>query len=130
MEAEEIVINKIKSAFPNYKVLRAEEIEANPYILEETSPAQLPSHLAAFMVYVLLSFRSTGITQAYDQLLNNLSEYSKCKSPDSEHLGIWFRLAPNQRKSILSFLNHMLHNQRGNIDEEILEKIIGRWNVT
>jgi len=130
MKAEEIIINEIKAAFPDYKALQTEEIEADPYLLEKANSVQLPSYLAAFMVYVLSSFRNTGITQEYDQLLQNLNEYSKCKNPENKSLGIWFKLQLNQKKSVLAFLSHMLHNQKGNIDEEELTRIIGRWNVT
>jgi len=130
IKAEEIIIKEIKIAFPEFRVLSDQEIESNPYVLETAPKTQLPNYLVAFMVYVLSSFRNVGITQVYDQLLYNLNEYSKCKNPESENWGVWFKLEQNQRHAILAFLGHMLHNQKANIDVEELQKIIGRWRVT
>lgn len=119
MEAENIIINKIKRAFAFSSSLSHEAIESNPYKLEEGTPEEFRESLPSFMIYVLRSFREEPQSTVYMQLLFNLNEYSKSKS-----LQVIFN--NEQQTAILAFLQHLLHNQPANIDEEEIQKIINR----
>lgn len=127
VEAENLIIEKIYSAFPSRETMSDDFIESNPYLLEESSPQEARSYLPSFMTYVLKNFRQDPQSMVYLQLLFNLNEYSKCKNPDNLNLNLWFILSPAQQKAVLAFLSHLLHNQPTNFDSAGLGKIIRRW---
>lgn len=127
MNAEQIIIEKIKSAFPDNEQLTDKWIESNPYLFEELSAKQSLSYISSFMIYALKMLRVVPYSMVYTQLIYTINEYSKCKNSENTHLGFWYLLTHNQKEAILSFLNHLLHNQPSSIDEKEVHKIIKRW---
>ena len=125
MEAENIIIQKIEEAFPLRDKLTDEEIESNPYLLEESTTKESIAYLPTLMIYVLNNFRSDPQSMVYIQLIFALNEYSKIKSSNEQN--IWLTLRTLQQKAILAFLGHLHHNQPANIDSDELHKIINRW---
>jgi len=130
MESEQIIIDKICSAFTIQDAPSDEWILSNPYIFEEISVSQAISYLPAYMIFVLRNMRNDPQSVVYMQLLFTLNEYSKCKDPDNLDLGLWFLLNKSQKHAVMAFLGHILHNQHANIDEEELRIIINRWKDT
>lgn len=126
MKAESILIDNIKAAFSHLCVLEDEWIISNPYIFEEVDTRRAKTYLPDYMIYVLKEFRENPRSMVYIQLLSALNEYSKCK--DSEHpMGLWFLLSGKQRRAVLNFLGHLLHNQKGCVDQDDIQKIMQRW---
>ncbi len=123
MNATQIIADKINSAFSAPKNLTDNWIESNPYIFEELTDSEAKEYIPGFMVFVLKNMNSTPGSNVYVQLLNALNNFSKCKHPP----GLWFSLSTKEKSSVLAFLGHLLHNQPANIDEQLLIKIISRW---
>ncbi len=127
MKAEKIIINKISSAFQMMKNPTDEWISNNPYFFEEVDLDEAKEYLPAFMIYITKNMKEDPQSMVYMQLLDTLNDYSKCKNLNNKNIGLWYLLSAIQRKAILAFLGHLLHNQAGNIDIEELQKIIKRW---
>ena len=130
MKAEEIIIDKIASAFESEESIPDEWITSNEYIFEEVYAKEAKKYLPFYMVYVLKSFRSNPQSMVYMQVLWALNEYSKCKDESDTYLGLWFLFTKEQKSSLMAFLEHMLHNQPANIDASDIQKIIKRWSHT
>jgi hypothetical protein len=130
VNAEQVIVEKISSAFLIDQRPTDEWIESNPYIFEKISASEAKEYIPAFMVFVLNNMRSDPDSMVYLQLLYAFNNYSKCKSPDNTSQGVWFLLSKQQKNAVLAFLGHLLHNQPINIDKRELNKIINRWHVT
>ncbi|MGE8361419.1 hypothetical protein [Pseudomonas sp.] len=127
MKAEQMIIDKIILAFPSRACLSDERIENNPYVFEKLSAREAAAYIPAYMIYVLQKLRCSPGSMVYMQLLFAINTYSKCKASDDLSAGLWFVLDLNQRRAMLAFLSHLVHNQPGNIDASELKKIISRW---
>jgi len=127
MKAEEIIINKIASAFEPGEAISDEWITSNEYIFEEVNAEEALKYLPFYLVYVLKTFRGDPQSMVYMQVLWALNEYSKCKDESNTYLGLWFLLTKEQKSSVMAFLEHLLHNQPANIDATEIQKIIKRW---
>ena len=127
MDAESMIIGKIRNAFTVDDSVDDEWIKSNPYIFEEMDAEEAIKYLPSFMIYVLNTFRNNSQSDVYIQLLSAFNEFSKCKNSEIKHLNLWFVISAEQRRVILAFLGHLLKNQPANIDEEELSNIIKRW---
>ncbi|MEO4049452.1 DUF6714 family protein [Pseudomonas sp. CAU 1711] len=127
MKAEQILIESIAKAFPERKELTDEWIEENPYLFEQISASEALQYLPSYLMYVLQKLRVNPGSLVYVQVLYTLNNYSKCKSADDQHQGIWYLLSNQQKQSIIHFIAHLTHNLPANIDAHELKKISNRW---
>ena len=58
MKAENIIILKIEKAFDKRMEMTDDEIESNPYILEDLNMRETKACLPTLMIYLLKTFRS------------------------------------------------------------------------
>lgn len=124
MSAEQIVAGKIAAAFSLTSRPEDAWIAANPYVFEQVSAAEAKELMPAYMMFVLARFRADPGSLVYMRVLYALNDYSKCKGADGE---FWRLLSRGQQNAVLAFVQHLLHNQPANTDQDTLRKIMGRW---
>jgi hypothetical protein len=127
VKAEQILIESIERAFPERKELTDEWIVNNPYLFEQIPAPEALQYLPTYIMFILQELRSNPGSLVYLQVLYALNNYSKCKSANDQYQGIWFLLSNQQKKSIISFISHLTHNQPANVDAHELKKISDRW---